>query len=92
MYNITEYSKRRARELGVIIKPSKNKNKKIDVFRTDGTKIASIGDTRYGDYPTYINQKGLKYANERRRLFMARFSKVDESKLTPATLAKKILW
>ena len=37
MYHITNYSKNKAKELNVIIKPSKNKNKKLDVFK-DGKK------------------------------------------------------
>ena len=42
MYEITSYSKQQAQRLGVTIKPSTNKKKKIDVFK-DGDKIASIG-------------------------------------------------
>ena len=41
-YKITKYSKEQAKKLGVVIKPSTRKNKKIDVFK-DGNKISSIG-------------------------------------------------
>ena len=74
MYEITNYSKKRAKELGVEIKPSTLKGKKIDVFK-NGNKIASIGAIGMKDYPTYINEKGLKYADERRRLYRLRHSK-----------------
>ena len=32
-YSITTYTKNRARQLGVIVKPSTRKGKKIDVFK-----------------------------------------------------------
>jgi hypothetical protein len=51
MYHITDYTKKKAKEIGVQIKPSTKKNKKIDVFR-DGRLIVSVGDIRYYDYPT----------------------------------------
>lgn len=38
MYQITSYSQEQAKRLGVSIKPSTNKKKKIDVFK-DGEKI-----------------------------------------------------
>ena len=41
MYKITSRQKDNADKLGVTIKPSTNKNKKIDVFK-NGIKIASI--------------------------------------------------
>ena len=33
MYNITPYSRNQAKKLGVIIKPSTNTKKKLDVFK-----------------------------------------------------------
>ena len=62
MYQITDYSYRQAKILGVEIKPSTNKTKKIDVFK-NGEKIASIGAIGYKDYPTFIKEKGIHYAN-----------------------------
>ena len=32
-YSITTYTKNRARQLGVIVKPSSRKGKKLDVFK-----------------------------------------------------------
>lgn len=88
MYNITEYSYKKAKELGVEIKPSKIKNKKIDVIK-DGKVIASIGDINYKDYPSYIQEKGLSYANERRRLYNIRHK---NDKGITGKYAKAILW
>ena len=52
-YNITEYSYKRAKELGVEIKPAENKHKKIDVFKK-GERVATIGAKNYKDFPTYM--------------------------------------
>ena len=68
MYHITNYSKNKAKELNVIIKPSIKKDKKIDVIKNNKI-IASIGNINYMDYPNYINEKGLKFANKRRALY-----------------------
>lgn len=74
-YEITNYTKKKARELNVTVKPSSNKNKKIDVFSKDGKKIASIGARGMMDYPNYIKRDGIEYANERRRLYRIRHKK-----------------
>jgi hypothetical protein len=90
-YKITDYSYKKAKQLNVEIKPSKNKNKKIDVFKND-KKIASIGAIGYFDYPTYLETKGfgLEYANERRKLYKQRHKKDLNSK--NGFYANKILW
>lgn len=90
MYQITAYSRRRAREMGVEIERSANPAKKLDVYK-DGKKIASIGAIGYSDYPTYMREKGKKYADERRRLYLARHKKKYD-RLSPSELAKYILW
>lgn len=74
MYQILPYTKNRASKIGVVVKPSSTAFKKIDVF-DDGKKVASIGDTRYSDYPTYLRKEGKAYADERRRLYHIRHSK-----------------
>jgi hypothetical protein len=88
MYKIKDYSYKKAKQLGVEIKPSKIKNKKIDVIK-QGKVIASIGDKNYKDYPTYIQEKGLSYANERRRLYNIRHK---NNKGIVGKYAKEILW
>lgn len=91
MYTIKDYSFKQAKKIGVSIKPSKRKNKKIDVFK-DGKRVASIGDTRYNDYPTYIIEKGKEYADNRRRLYKIRHNKTRGKVGTPSYYADKILW
>ena len=46
MYKITEYTKKQAKRLGVVVKPSSVVGKKIDVFK-NGEKIASVGGAKY---------------------------------------------
>tara|TARA_R110000737_G_scaffold94532_4_gene128333 strand:- start:1484 stop:1774 length:291 start_codon:yes stop_codon:yes gene_type:complete len=94
-YKITIYSKKKAKNLGLIVKLSTRKNKKIDVFKKEKgklIKLASIGHVDYLDYPTYIKKKGLKYANERRRLYKIRHEKYRKIKNTPSYFADNILW
>lgn len=88
MYNITQYSYKRAKELGVDIKPSSHKNKKIDVFK-DGKFLISIGDIRYKDYPTYIKEKGKVFADSRRLLYQQRHK---NNKGLAGRYASAILW
>lgn len=91
MYHITKYSYERAKELGVTIKPSKKEGKKIDVYK-DGKKIASIGALGYGDYPTFIREKGKLFADIRRKAYKIRHAKDRNKKGTPGYYADKILW
>jgi hypothetical protein len=74
MYAITQYTKDRAKELGVTVKPSSNPKKKIDVYK-DGVFVYSIGAIGYSDYPTYLNEKGREYAEKRRELYHKRHTK-----------------
>ena len=91
MYEITNYSKQQAKKLGVEIKPSKNKNKKIDVFKND-KKLASIGSLGMNDYGIYLKTKGKEYADERRRLYKLRHSKTVQVKDSPSFFSSNILW
>ena len=90
-YRIKEYTKRQAKKLGVQVKPSKVKGKKIDVFK-NGKKVASVGAIGYNDYPTYTQKKGKKYADERRRLYKIRHNKDRKVRGSAGYYADKLLW
>ena len=90
-YRITSYTKRQATKLGVVVKPSKTKGKKIDVFR-QGEKIASIGAIGYGDYPTFLEKKGKVFAEKRRKLYKLRHGKTRKIKWSNSWLADNLLW
>ena len=67
-YVITKYSYNKAKELGLAIKLSQFTTKKLDVYKNN-VYIASIGDSRYQDYPKYIIAYSKEYADVRRRLY-----------------------
>ena len=95
-YSIFPYSKKQAIKLGVTIKPSTNKLKKIDVFKND-KKVASIGARGMNDYPTYLSKekKGYYekgYADKRRKLYKERHEKDRHIVGSAGYYADKILW
>jgi hypothetical protein len=92
MYKITDRQAKNADRLKVIIRPSKNSKKKIDVYDLKGNKLVSIGAAGYMDYDLYIKNKGLAYANERRRLYKIRHSADRTKKGSAGYYADQILW
>ena len=90
-YAITKYTKTQASKLGVTVKPSKVKGKKIDVFK-NGVKVASVGAIGYGDYPTFIKTKGTAFANKRRKAYKQRHQKNRTKRNTNGWYADKLLW
>ena len=74
----------KARAIGVTIRPSRAKNKKLDVYK-DGRKVASIGDIRYEDFNTHKDP-------ERRRRYKIRHEKHRHIKGSASYYADKILW
>ena len=90
-YNIKKHTIDQAKKYGYEVKVSKNKKKKLDVYK-DNVKIASIGDTLYKDYPTYIEEKGIAYGNIRRALYYKRHKKDIEIKGSNGWLSSILLW
>ncbi len=106
-YTISNYTKRKAKQLGVIVKPSKFSNKKLDVFdgKNKNIKLASIGGVKsdgsfYMDYPSYIKKYGKTYADLKRANYLKRHAKEPKFKngkskiyqMTPSYFADKLLW
>jgi hypothetical protein len=91
MYEITEYTQQRAKELGVTVQLSKFKRKKIDVYK-DGKLIASVGAAGYKDYPTYLVTNGKKVADERRRLYWIRHRRDVDVEGSVGYYAARLLW
>jgi hypothetical protein len=69
MYEIQPYTFRKAKQLGVVVKPSQRSNYKIDIFNKQGEYMFSGGDRRYFDYPTYLKEKGEAFADKRRKAY-----------------------
>jgi len=96
-YKITPYTYARAKHIGVTVKPSTDKTKKIDVFKYDKKnktlkKLASVGFFGMKDYPTHAKEKGLKFAKTRRRLYKIRHKKDRKIKWSRGWLANTLLW
>jgi hypothetical protein len=90
-YQITQYTYNRAKKLGVQVKPSTNKTKKIDVFK-NGKKLASVGAYGMNDYPTFMKKRGEKYAKTRRRLYKIRHTKDRKIRGSRGWFADQLLW
>ena len=93
-YVITEHTKKQARQLGVTVKPSSKKNKKIDVIKK-GEIVASVGDKRYADFGTFLameakDQVKKGTADDRRRAYKARHGKYRIN--SPGYWANNLLW
>lgn len=94
-YNILPYTKRQASKLGLTVKPSSLKGKKIDVFK-NGKKVASVGAIGYKDYPTYmeLERKGSVAkgtASVKRKAYKARHIH-RKKRNTNAWYADNLLW
>lgn len=88
VYEIQPYTFKKAKQLGLQVKPSSKAGKKIDVYK-QGDLVASIGAAKMGDYPSYIKEKGKAYAEERRRLYKIRHAKNTG---VAGKLASELLW
>lgn len=95
-YRIKRYTYAQAKKLGVEVKPSNTKGKKIDVFK-NGEKVASVGALGMNDYPTYLEKerKGLVEkgtAKRRRAAYKTRHEKDRHVKGSKGFYADKLLW
>lgn len=94
-YQISKRTYERAKAIGVEVKPSQTKGKKIDVFK-GGKKVASVGAIDYADYHIYMakekrGQVDEGTANRRKRAYKARH--LDRKKKgTPSYYADQLLW
>jgi hypothetical protein len=93
MYDIQPYTYQQAQKLNVTVTPSMTANKKIDVYdKRDNQYITSVGDVRYGDYPTYIKNYGQDYADKRRYAFHKRFKTNEVKPYSNVYYSSKLLW
>ena len=89
-YKILPQQRAAAKRLGVTIKSSEVKGKKIAVYK-QGKKIADIGALGYGDYWSYY--QGDKFmAREKRQAYKARHEGEQNRIGSPGYYAWYILW
>jgi len=81
-YNI---AKKKAQKIGVVVKKSTRKNKKLDVFNKEGKYLKSIGDINYQDFTIHKDPV-------RRKNYKKRFEKSRHKKGTASYFADQILW
>jgi hypothetical protein len=89
-YKILPQQKTAAKKLGVTIKPSEVKGKKIAVFKGKD-KVADIGAIGYGDYWTYY-QSDRYLARAKREAYKARHDGEQNKIGSPGYYAWYILW
>lgn len=93
-YKIKPLQREKAKNLGLTIKPSTNKRKKVDVFKGKD-KVGSIGATGYMDFSSYLKRDGQEVADKKRKAYLARHAKepkMKKGKRTNSYYADKILW
>ena len=91
MYQILPYTKQQAKKIGVIVRPSTNPKKKVDVFK-EGDKVASIGAIDFKDFPTFWKEDGKDIADERRKAYHQRHQKDAKKIGSPGYYASVLLW
>lgn len=95
-YPITAEVRSRAKALGVTVKKSKNKDKKLDVYK-DNVFQTSIGSKQHKDFHLYKKEQGNAVANQKRKQYKQRHEnnrhiKYRNGKLTAGWLSDKLLW
>lgn len=95
-YPINAEIKRRAKAMGITVKASKNKDKKLDAYK-DNVFQNSFGAKGYKDYHLYKKEDGVSVANQKRKQYKQRHEKdrhvkYRNGKLTSGWLADKLLW
>ena len=92
MYQIEPGTRQAATRIGVVVRPSQNANKKIDVYDKQNNKLVSIGALGMMDYWKYLKRDGSQVANERRRLYKERHEKDRHVRGSPGFYASRLLW
>ena len=92
LYDITDYTKKQAKRLGVQVFPSDNPKYKLEVYDSNGVFITYVGAAGYKDYPTYIEEKGQEYADKRRALYKKRHENNRHKKDSRGYYADQLLW
>lgn len=92
-YIIKPYTLDRAAELGLTVYPSDNPKYKIEVYdETTGKFLFYGGDTRYSDYPSYLETHTKEFAETRRRLYHKRHAKEINDVGSRGSVIAYLLW
>jgi thiamine monophosphate kinase len=91
LYSITPHTRRQAKRIGVNVKPSKRKGKKLDVYQ-NGKLVASVGAIGYTDYGTLLAKGQRIEAEKRRKRYKQRHQANRTKRATPGWYADQLLW
>jgi hypothetical protein len=91
MYQISEETRRIAKQHGLRVEPSQVKHKKISVFRGDDY-LGSVGAIGYDDYFSFKRKQGQEVADEHRRRYLLRHEKDRHKVDSKGYLASILLW
>ena len=89
-YQISSEIKTIANRLGLIVKPSRAGNKKIEVIHND--RKYQLGDKRYPDFWVHRKESGNWYAYDRKRAYYARHKNTIEQNKIRSVLSWILLW
>jgi hypothetical protein len=92
LYHLRPYHKLKARQLGVVIRPSPKAPYKIDVFTKEGEYITSIGNRKYKDFIIYAEEEGFDVAERRQALYRKRHKVDSQVEGSRGYFASRILW
>ena len=88
-YRISQRTLRIAKRDGYVVKPARNRKKKLDVFSAKTKKkLATIGQNGAKDYSLYLRESKA-IADRRRKAYRARHA---SNTGVAATLGKRLLW
>ena len=91
-YIVQPYTLYKAKKLGVFVQPSRRSNYKIDVFNKKGEYMFSGGARGYGDYPTFLKEKGEESADKHRNAYHIRHKKDMSVAYTKGWWIGNLLW
>lgn len=92
MYEIKPRTYKIAQREGVLVFPSDNPKYKLDLYDRNGLFMFRIGSAAYKDFPTYIEERGKAFADNRRRLYIARHAKEIAKNRSRGWWAYRLLW
>lgn len=89
-YKISPEIKKIANRLGLVVKPSRAENKKIEVIYND--RKYQLGDSRYPDFWIHKKDQGLTYAMDRKSAYYQRHKNTIDQNKIKSVLSWVLLW
>lgn len=92
MYHIYPEQEKIAKKMKLVIYPSDNPKKKLDVYDKHGLFLKSIGDSQYNDYFLYKHQDSQELANTHKLRYYTRHKKGIQERKLGEILSFALLW